>query len=762
MSTKKGLAGFLGLMLIMFSAFLVNIWSSTYAWGNDSNLQDDHAGIYAIYYDNPDGKTYTLVIQNGTELDPAYPIPSQKQIKLVCDKDYDHAAGCCNSALWIDLYSEFTTKAIVKNGVKPHSLSHWFSGFGRLAVVDLAGIDTSLVEDILGLFSNCTALESVDLSMMDTTNVQSTYSNLTYHNGLFAGCTSLKTIQLPQKGFPQLSDVSFMFFNCSSLESIDLSPLKTSPIENMIATFGGCASLESVDLRELNLENVTQLGSRGPSFENISGVFQGCTSLKSIDLSNSTLSSLEIMDMAFSGCTSLQAVNLSNVSCPNLYSIGGLFSGCTNLKSIDFSEFCTPSLREVYHSEGHGLFEGCSSLEEVNLKTVDLSHIDDFSLMFDGCVSLKSVDMSGTQPIWLDKETAGTMFCGCINLEKVITSKEGNYRGVLPDSISDRDGDIWQTFQWINSEGKAFRSEQLPESTSDTYTSRRTFSYPIVKCLVSTTSSHPYYPYTGKPITPQFTLEFEGDSGPGSNEVLPRQTLKEGVDYLVQYSNNLKPGKATATIKGIGKWVGTLEEDFWIEESDQFTESSGGNSTTPLTPQNLTKATVSVKDKTYTGKAQKATTATVKLGGKTLKLGRDFTISSKSGRNISTYKATITGKGAYTGTKTVTFKIVPKGTSISKLTKGKKAFTVKWKKPSKANLKQTTGYQVRWSTAKSMKGAKSKTVKATSAAGKKCQLKVTKLKANKKYYVQVRTYKKVGGKMYYSSWSKAKAVKTKK
>ena len=53
-------------------------------------------------------------------------------------------------------------------------------------------------------------------------------------------------------------------------------------------------------------------------------------------------------------------------------------------------------------------------------------------------------------------------------------------------------------------------------------------------------------------------------------------------------------------------------------------------------------------------------------------------------------------------------------------------------------------------------------MKATSSAGKKCTLKVSKLKGGKKYYVQVRTYKKVSGKTYYSSWSKAKAVKTKK
>ena len=38
---------------------------------------------------------------------------------------------------------------------------------------------------------------------------------------------------------------------------------------------------------------------------------------------------------------------------------------------------------------------------------------------------------------------------------------------------------------------------------------------------------------------------------------------------------------------------------------------------------------------------------------------------------------------------------------------------------------------------------------------------VRKLKAKKKYYVRIQTYKTVGGIKYYSGWSKTKSVKTK-
>ena len=85
----------------------------------------------------------------------------------------------------------------------------------------------------------------------------------------------------------------------------------------------------------------------------------------------------------------------------------------------------------------------------------------------------------------------------------------------------------------------------------------------------------------------------------------------------------------------------------------------------------------------------------------------------------------------------------------------KKAFYVKWKKSKSANA---TGYQIRYSTKSSMAKAKIKTVK-----GYKKQIKkIKKLKAKKRYYVQVRVYKTVNGKTYYSKWSKKKSVKTKR
>lgn len=169
----------------------------------------------------------------------------------------------------------------------------------------------------------------------------------------------------------------------------------------------------------------------------------------------------------------------------------------------------------------------------------------------------------------------------------------------------------------------------------------------------------------------------------------------------------------------------------------------------------LNHASLSLKKSTveYTGKSLKPT-VTVKCAGAKLKKGRDYTVSYSSNKKIGTATITVKGKGQYAGaSKSRTFKIVPKGTSIKKAKPAKKGFSVSVKK----QTKQTTGYQLRYSTKKSMKGAKTATFKNA----KKTTLKVKKLKSKKTYYVQVRTYKKIGGTTYASPWSKTVKVKTK-
>lgn len=63
----------------------------------------------------------------------------------------------------------------------------------------------------------------------------------------------------------------------------------------------------------------------------------------------------------------------------------------------------------------------------------------------------------------------------------------------------------------------------------------------------------------------------------------------------------------------------------------------------------------------------------------------------------------------YSGTMDTSFDINPKGTSISKVSGAKKAFTVKWKKQSgKMATARIQGYEIRYSTSSKMTSAKTK------------------------------------------------------
>ena len=155
----------------------------------------------------------------------------------------------------------------------------------------------------------------------------------------------------------------------------------------------------------------------------------------------------------------------------------------------------------------------------------------------------------------------------------------------------------------------------------------------------------------------------------------------------------------------------------------------------------------------YDKKSKKPTLVVKDSKGNTLKKGNDYSVTyPKSCKNVGKYKVKVVLKGNYSGSKTLTYEIKPKGTSITKLTSGKGKFTAKIAK----QKTQTTGYEIQYSTSRKFKGAKKVTLK-NSATSKT----VKKLKRNKKYYVRVRTYKKSGKTTCYSSWSKTKTIKIK-
>ena len=160
-------------------------------------------------------------------------------------------------------------------------------------------------------------------------------------------------------------------------------------------------------------------------------------------------------------------------------------------------------------------------------------------------------------------------------------------------------------------------------------------------------------------------------------------------------------------------------------KTQKATAGKDGKITTTCTRCGTTTKTVKIakvsKTKyTYNGKKQTPSVTVKDSKGKELKVNTDYKVKLPSGRkNVGTYEVKITFKGSkYSGSKTLSYTINPKSTKLSKVSAKKKGFEAK------------------------------KTI--------------SKLKAKKKYYVRIRTYKTVGKQKYYSDWSKSVKVTTKK
>ena len=98
------------------------------------------------------------------------------------------------------------------------------------------------------------------------------------------------------------------------------------------------------------------------------------------------------------------------------------------------------------------------------------------------------------------------------------------------------------------------------------------------------------------------------------------------------------------------------------------------------------------------------------------------------------------------------------GVKLTKVTKGKKSFTAKWKKASKKQQKKFSGYQIQYSQSPVF----SSSVKTKSTTKKNAsKVVIRRLKAKTNYYVRIRRFKKSGGKFVYSDWSNVKLVTTK-
>ena len=141
----------------------------------------------------------------------------------------------------------------------------------------------------------------------------------------------------------------------------------------------------------------------------------------------------------------------------------------------------------------------------------------------------------------------------------------------------------------------------------------------------------PSQSYTGSELKPDAKVTLNG------------KTLKAGKDYTASYSDNVKIGTATVTIKGKGNYSGTATGKFEIRKEVL----------------DISKASVNkIDDVTFTGEPIEPALK-VSYKDKALKQGTDYEVSYSDNVNAGKAAFTLYGKGDYTGMLSGNFKIAP-------------------------------------------------------------------------------------------------------
>lgn len=286
---------------------------------------------------------------------------------------------------------------------RPKSCDQWFYLFEGLTKIEhLDYLNTSEVENMGSMFSNCTSLETLDLSSFNTekvTNMSEMFvgstnlrtinlpkgfigSNVTDLNGMFRGCASLTELDLSGSNAEKVKDMGWMFYGCDALSNLNLSGFKTGSLTDMRYLFSSCQSLESLDLSGFNTENVSSMVS----------MFSQCSSLRSLDLSSFNTSKVIDMNLMFYMCTNLESIDLSSFDTENLQQMARMFYSCTKLETLDLSSFATPNMTSMLCA-----FQYCKNLKTIYVTSAfTTDKVTEGPYAFAGCVNLPNFNPAKT------------------------------------------------------------------------------------------------------------------------------------------------------------------------------------------------------------------------------------------------------------------------------------------------------------------------------------------------------------------------------
>ena len=326
-------------------------------------------------------------------------------------------------------------------------------------------------------------------------------SRITKYNNYNVRATSLV-------GIRYLKSLEELNCDCSYLSSLDVSKL----------TALRTIQCSDCSLTSLNLSGCTALTSVDANYDNklTSVTLSGCTALKELYLISNELTQLDL-----SGCPNLETLSFQENPMDRID-----VSGCMALKYLNLCDCQLESLDVSKHDKLLELtcdrnrltslnLSGCKALKSLCCKKNQLSEID-----VSDSPNLQDITCYGNPMTLLD-------ISGC---EKLIEAF-GN------------DPDIGKNNKKYASYGYMIYCDKKLEIVKDGKIS-----------LSSADVAHTdvKLEYDGKAKTPAVTVTLNG------------KTLTRDTDYTVSYKDNVEPGTATVTVKGINKYKGKAVATFEI------------------------------------------------------------------------------------------------------------------------------------------------------------------------------------------------------
>ncbi len=346
------------------------------------------------------------------------------------------------------------------------STRRMFQDCSSLESIDLSGLDTSSTSDTSCMFDDCSSLTSLDVSNFDTSKVKDM-------EWMFRGCSSLTSLDVSNFDTSQVRSMSYMFASCSSLTSLDLSNFDTSSLTDASGMLSSCLSLKSLrvnkefPLRDADVasghwkssvdgiiyESVDMPSGVDATYTRIEAGEPGCVfrcgtcewyiddagtlvvrpeggaalgvlrdwAADSID--HSPWAGLPIASARFEGrvaapsaigmfegCSSLESVDLSGLDISSATDMSSMFERCSALASADLSRLDTSSI-----ASANSIFSECGSLRTLDLSGIDMSSIVDMNSAFYKCLSLESIDLPRLDSQSLRGLTS--TFSGCSSLK---------------------------------------------------------------------------------------------------------------------------------------------------------------------------------------------------------------------------------------------------------------------------------------------------------------------------------------------------------